>query len=199
MVLATSTLARLVQDNNMSLLRKNIRGASIDLRIDDIAHIRTDTTPLVLSNTDKPDELLFGRLTEVDLAKGFQLEPGQYLYGKAFESITIPNNMCGFVFPRSSFARIGLILPISCYANPGYHGNLPLIIHNASPVPVEIPPYYRVAQLVYCEILGDAIEYDAQLDAKYQNEEHQALASLDDVELESSRKLTEQDIIELLK
>jgi dCTP deaminase len=181
----------------MHLLSKNVNGASIDLRIDSTAYVRTDTKPLILSDTSTSEDILKDRLEPVDLAKGYLLEPNKYLYGKAFETINIPKNMCGFIFPRSTFARIGLILPISCYANPGYCGQLPLIIYNASPVSVEIPPFYRIAQILFVEIDGEAVEYSQQKDAKYHNETG-AGASLDDSELKLQRKITKDDILKLL-
>jgi dCTP deaminase len=62
---------------------------------------------------------------------------------------------------------LGLILPISQYANPSYEGKLPIIIYNASPVEVEIPPYYKVMQILFLELDGKAKEYKEQIDVKY--------------------------------
>ena len=200
MIYASSRLKSLIQENNMELLSANIKGASIDIRIDSKAYIRTDSESLILTDNDDKDELLKDRTKEIDLAKGFQLQPGQYLYGKAFETIKVPENACGLIMPRSTFARIGLILPISQFANPGYAGKLPIIIYNASPVAVEIPPYYRVAQIIYAEISGKAIPYNQQADAKYHNEaNNKADASLKDEELILKRLLTQEDIIKISK
>lgn len=200
MIYATDKLKKLIQENDMELLSANIKGASIDIRIDSNAYIRTDTEPLILTDNDDKDELLRNRTEKIDLAKGFQLKPGQYLYGKSFETIKVPSDTCGLILPRSTFARIGLILPISQFANPGYIGNLPIIIYNASPVNVEIPPYYHVAQILYIAINGEAVPYNQQTDAKYHNESNIiANASLQDEELMLKRLLTEDDIIKLAK
>ncbi|MDE7168758.1 MAG: dCTP deaminase [Mucispirillum sp.] len=196
MFLATDELRKILDNNDMMILKNNIRGASIDLRINHIAYTRIDENPLILAEgCDDPEELLKGRTKEIDLAKGFLLKPGDYLYGKTFEKIKVPDSMCGLIMPRSTFARIGLILPISQFANPGYEGNLPLIIHNASRVEVEIPPYYRVAQIMFADLRGNAVPYGSQKDAKYQHEASGANASLNDEELNNAiRFLKEEDV-----
>lgn len=198
MIYASNKLQTLTKENDMELLSANIKGASIDIRIDPQAYIRIDDKPLILTDDDDKEELLKDRTEVIDLAKGFQLQPGKYLYGKSFETIKVPENLCGLILPRSSFSRIGLILPISQFANPGYIGNLPIIIYNASPVAVEIPPYYRVAQILYAEINGEAVPYNKQADAKYHNEGNiKANASLQDEELILKRLLTKEEIIKI--
>lgn len=195
MIYATDKLQELIKNTpEMALLKKNIRGASIDLRIDDTAYIRKDTAPLILTEGESYKQLLKDRIEEIDLAKGFQLQPGQYLYSKTFEKIVIPEDKCGIILPRSTFSRIGLILPISMFANPGYKGKLPLIIYNASPVSVEIPPYYRIAQILYCELNGKATGYHSQADAKYQDEINEPDASIKDAEF-NFEKIFDRDKI----
>ena len=165
MVQSTENLIRLSSKKQLvDLVSANtIQGSSIDLRISEIVKVRKDTEPLILA--DNPD--LDSIYEEVSLAKGFRLKPNCYLYGKTVEYIRIPNDMCAFLLPRSTFARLGLILPISMYANPSYEGNLPIIIFNASPVEVEIPPYYKVMQMVLLKVDGHAKEYKQQCDPKY--------------------------------
>lgn len=198
MIYATDKLQTLIKENDMELLSANIKGASIDIRIDSNAYIRADKEPLILTDNDDKDELLRNRTEKIDLAKGFQLKPGQYLYGKSFETIKVPSGTCGLILPRSTFAKIGLILPISQFANPGYIGNIPIIIYNASPVNVEIPPYYRVAQILYMSLNGEAVPYNQQADAKYYKEGNiKADASLKDEELILKKLLTKEDIIKL--
>ena len=89
---------------------------------------------------------------EVNLSKDYELKQGDYLYCFAFEKVKIPVDKCGFLLPRSTFARMGLILPISSYVNPGYEGNLPIIIHNTSKFSFYIPPYLACCAISYCAI-----------------------------------------------
>jgi dCTP deaminase len=165
MVQSTEKLIHLVENEEIvDLVSQNtIQGASIDLRIGEFAKIRKDSEPLILSNNPNLDSIY----EEISLAQGFRLKPNQYLYADTVEYVKIPKNMCGLILPRSTFARLGLILPISQYANPSYEGKLPIIIYNASPVEVEIPPYYKVMQILFLELDGKAKEYKEQIDVKY--------------------------------
>ncbi len=169
MILGTSELKK-ISKSITSLNESNIRGASIDLSIGDKAKIKKDDRVIDLFKLDCDDNLCDDIYQEIDLAKGYELKPKEYLYSSSVEKITIPKNMCGIILPRSSFTRIGLILPMSSYANPGYTGNLPIVIFNASNSIVKIPPYIRIMQLLFCEIKGEAIEYKLQEDSKYYNE-----------------------------
>ena len=119
----------------------------------------------------------------IDLAKGYDLKPLTYLYASSVEKVTIPEDMCGILLPRSSFARIGLILPISSYANPGYSGNLPIVVFNASNSIIRIPPYIRIMQLLLCEIKGESIAYGELSDSKYHNESPLSSPKFNDKEI----------------
>ncbi|EAJ1119950.1 dCTP deaminase [Campylobacter lari] len=169
MILGTSELKK-ISKSITSLNENNIKGASIDLSIGDKAKVKKDDRVIDLFKLDCDDNLCDDIYQEIDLAKGYELKPKEYLYSSSVEKVTIPKNMCGIILPRSSFARIGLILPISSYANPGYVGNLPIVIFNASNSVIKIPPYIRIMQLLFCEIKGEAIEYKHQEDSKYHNE-----------------------------
>ena len=187
MIQGTSNIISLIEKENIiDLVSSNtIQGSSIDLRIGETAKIRVDTEPLILS--ENPDlESIF---EEVDLKKGFRLKPNQYLYANTIEYVKIPNNMCALLLPRSTFARLGLLLLLSQYANPSYEGNLPIIIYNASQVEVEIPPYYRIMQMLLLRVDGEAKEYKKQIDAKYFKETNVPNPQLDkDYDLEKILK-----------
>lgn len=204
MILGTEKLQELIKNSHseMNLLHKSIRGASVDLRINNevgvIKECYKDKT-LNLAEFDDIDDLLKDKLDTVDLAKEYELKSGCYLYGKSFEEIKMPENMCGIVIGRSSFARVGVILPISQFVNPGYHGNLPIIIYNASPMSIIIPPYYRVAQIIFMEVDGDTCAYGLQQDAKYHNEKtFDRQASFNDIEFREKRLMSEQDILDII-
>ena len=179
MVLASSELQKIASDVATGLNAYNIQGASLDLSIGESAKIQTSTKLINLLEDDALDDIY----EEVDLTKGFVLHPGQYLYASTIEKVRIPMDCCGILLPRSSFARIGMILPMSMYANPGYEGNLPIVIFNASPAPVMIPPYYRVMQLLLLRLEGTARGYHEQVDAKYYKENSHIDPSFQDVEL----------------
>ncbi|AWI34906.1 dCTP deaminase [Helicobacter apodemus] len=182
MILGTSKL-EYIAESITSLSKNNIRGASIDLSIGDIAKVKRDDKTIDLFELDCDEKLCDDIYEEIDLAKGYELKPLNYLYASSVEKVTIPKDMCGIILPRSSFTRIGLILPISSYANPGYSGHLPIVIFNASNSIIKIPPYIRIMQLLFCQIDGEAIDYQQQNDSKYHNESALKNPSFNDKEI----------------
>lgn len=180
MILATSELEKIASSVATGLNAYNIQGASIDLAIGESARIQTSTKTINLLEQDTFDDIY----EEVDLTKGYELKPGTYMYASTIETVKIPMDCCGILLPRSSFTRIGMILPMSMYANPGYEGNLPIIIFNASPASVIIPPYYRIMQLLLVRLDGTAKGYHEQVDAKYYKENSHISPSFRDIELE---------------
>ena len=167
MVLGTSELQKLIHTFTC-INENNIRSSSIDLSLSETAKIRNDQDINLFESYD--DSSLETIYETINLAKGYQLKPLTYMYASTCEKVSIPENMCGIIFPRSSFARIGLIMPLSFYANPGYEGHLPIIIFNASSSNITIPPYIRIAQLLLLEVKGNAIPYNKLKDSKYHNE-----------------------------
>lgn len=100
-----------------------------------------------------------------------ELDTGKVAFIGIAETIEIPEDVVGFIFPRSSISRLGInICPI--YMNPGYRGKPPLTIVNNAPFKISLVPNAYVAQLV-CARLSSAPEltYRTKPSAKYQDED----------------------------
>lgn len=110
------------------------------------------------------------------------LKAGEFLYSETIENIKIPSDKAALLLPRSSLARMGLVLPISQYANPGYEGHLPIVIQNISDNDFIIPPYYRVIQMLLLELKGEAKQYHEQIDSKYFKESNIQVPQVDDMD-----------------
>lgn len=187
MVLAHSELEKIVR-NFKNINPEDIRGSSIDLSVAEKAKIPKKDIIIDLFEGKPTDEEIENYFEEIELAKGYELLPNSFLYTSTTEYIKIPQNMCGIILTRSTFARIGLLLPGSMYANPGYEGHLPLIIHNHSPFTVKIPPYYKIAQLLLCDIKGESIPYEHQATQKYHKEGIIKNPEFDDFDIEEILK-----------
>ena len=187
MVLAHSELKKIIQ-NFKNINPEDVRGSSIDLSITEKAKVPKKNIVIDLFENKPSDDEIENFFDEIELAKGYELKPNNFFYTSTAEYIKIPKNMCGIIFPRSTFARIGLLLPSSMYANPGYEGHLPLIIHNHSPFTIKIPPYYKVAQLLLLEIKGESIPYEHQPAQKYHKEGIIKNPEFDDFNLEEILK-----------
>ena len=193
MILAHSELEKISQ-NFKNINPEDIRGSSIDLSIAEKAKIPKKDIVIDLFKDKPTDEEIEGFFEEIELAKGYDLKPNNFFYTSSTEYIKIPQNMCGIILPRSTFARIGLLLPSSMYANPGYEGHLPLIIHNHSPFTIKIPPYYKVAQLLLLEVKGDTIPYEHQPTQKYHKEGIVKNPKFDDFDLDEILKKFQRSI-----
>lgn len=94
-----------------------------------------------------------------------ELEPGQYfevlvgegVIASTLERITLPNDLVGHLYPRSSVNRRGLAVDLSGIVDAGYQGNLIIPVHNNSlSRVVRIYPGERFCQLTFTRLTGPA-------------------------------------------
>jgi dCTP deaminase len=90
-----------------------------------------------------------------------ELEPGQYfevlvgegVIASTLERITLPNDLVGHLYPRSSVNRRGLAVDLSGIVDAGYQGNLIIPVHNNSlSRVVRIYPGERFCQLTFTRL-----------------------------------------------
>ena len=85
------------------------------------------------------------------------LLPGQSVHGITRESISLPNNLCGWVQGRSTLARVGLMVHITAnFIHPGSVGKQVLEMTNAGPMPLAIHPGIAICQIILEETKGQA-------------------------------------------
>lgn len=114
----------------------------------------------------------FGRyLDTVDITGGYILEPGHFVTGHSAEHIRMPNNMNGLLANRNSMVRVGLDAAVSCYINPGFHGNKIIVVRNMGSRPLKLTPGLRICQLVIFRLGAETIRtYDSRHDTDELNE-----------------------------
>lgn len=126
--------------------QSSLQPASIDLRLGD-----TETV------YDLKDYVLGQGIPEGQVSQRTfavrKVAPGETVFITLKETIRIPDDCLGFVFPRSSITRLGIIIP-PVFMNPGYAGQLPITITNTTKIEITIMPDVRVAQLI-CAPLAD--------------------------------------------
>jgi len=118
----------------------SLQPASIDLRLGNVETIY-DLTEYVLGQ-DIPEQRITRRTFDVR-----KVAPGETVFVTLKETMTIPEDCLGFVFPRSSITRLGILIP-PVYMNPGYVGQMPITIKNTTSFEISIMPDIRVAQLI---------------------------------------------------
>lgn len=90
--------------------------------------------------------------SEKFIASTVKLKPGEIILGKTVERITLPNNVCGRLEGRSSFARLGLAVHVtSGFIQPGSDNHQILEIVNLAPYSITIKSGMRISQVIFEE------------------------------------------------
>ncbi|QCI15800.1 dCTP deaminase [Buchnera aphidicola] len=100
------------------------------------------------------------------------LQPGSLVLSSTFESITIPDNLVGWLDGRSSLARLGLMIHATAHRiDPGWKGNIVLEIFNAGKLTLALYPKIKIAALSF-EALNQAVlrPYNIRNKAKYKSQ-----------------------------
>ncbi len=82
--------------------------------------------------------------------------------------IEIPPNHVGFVQLRSTFARMGLIIPPT-YADPGFYGTLTMEVFNTNKRPIQLYPGLAMWSIVICPCLDEPL-YTQENGARYMDQ-----------------------------
>lgn len=171
MILSDRELRALLQQGELTLVPfedELIQPSSIDLRL----HAFTRSIEPSPEVFDLAQDVLESELyRDVEIGhEGLILGPGDTLLGQTAETMRLPATCQGMIAQRSSLVRIGIHVS-SSLINPGYDGNLPLMIRNCSRRPLRIHAGTPICQLVLFRLSSrpDAI-YPEKPDAKYQGE-----------------------------
>ena len=93
----------------------------------------------------------------VSISKGYALKPGELVLGITKETITLPEDICGWLQSRSRFARFGLMSHITApFVCPGESNQQVLEIFNAGPRTLKLIPGVKICQLVLQTCKGKA-------------------------------------------
>lgn len=76
------------------------------------------------------------------------LQGGEFRLAATMERFSLPNNVIGMVYDKSSWARRGLSL-FNTVLEPGWCGYLTLELKNMSDVPLHLPQGVPIAQVVF--------------------------------------------------
>lgn len=118
--------------------------ASIDLALDkDLRVFNKDNSFVEMK--EGVDSTKFADLT--DISEGYLLKPGELVLGMTNEKITLPVDICGWLYSRSRFARFGLMLTTP-FVSPGSSNRPVLEIFNAGPKVLKLMPGVKICQIV---------------------------------------------------
>lgn len=105
--------------------------------------------------------------------EAFFLHPGQLALAVTHESVTLPDNIVGWLDGRSSLARLGLMVHVTAHRiDPGWSGHIVLEFYNSGRLPLALRPHMPIGALSFETLSGPAEKpYNKRQDAKYKNQQ----------------------------
>jgi dCTP deaminase len=110
-------------------------------------------------NTDYHQDKDVEAFEKIDLKPGqfFDLLPHEYILATTLEKVSIPDDLMGILYPRSSTNRRGLSVDLTGIIDSGYEGYLTIPIrNNTQSQKVRLYPGERICQIVF-EELSEAV------------------------------------------
>ena len=166
---------------------ERINGATVDVRLGNQFRVfRGHTAPFIdLSGPKDEVSAALDRVMsdEIVLPEGeaFFLHPGELALAVTFESVTLPNDLVGWLDGRSSLARLGLMVHVTAHRiDPGWHGRIVLEFYNSGKLPLALRPGMLIGALSFDPLSGPAARpYNSRQDAKYRDQQGAVASRID--------------------
>jgi dCTP deaminase len=155
-----------------------ISGVSVDIRLGNGFRVfKEHTTPFIDLSGPKAEvqEAMNSVMSDeivVDEGEAFFLHPGELALAVTLESVTLPDNIVGWLDGRSSLARLGLMVHVTAHRiDPGWSGQIVLEFYNSGKLPLALRPGMKIAALNF-ETMSDSADrpYNKRTDAKYKGQ-----------------------------
>ncbi|RLF16133.1 MAG: dCTP deaminase [Thermoprotei archaeon] len=135
-----------------STLREN----GIDLRIgDQIARLKRTDKVFDITQFMKNGGYNIGDFFEIEEGEEFLIRPFEHVLISSLEYLELPNDLMGFVELRSTFARIGLVIPPTII-DAGFKGQITLEVRGA-PFPVRLRRGMRFAHVIFAKLTSPVL------------------------------------------
>jgi dCTP deaminase len=182
MRLCDSDIEKLIEQERIVISPKPdetmISGVSVDIRLGHEFRVFQDhTAPFIdlsgpkeemqkAMNSVMSDEIL------IPDGEAFFLHPGELALAVTYESVTLPDDIVGWLDGRSSLARLGLMVHVTAHRiDPGWSGQIVLEFYNSGKLPLALRPKMKIAALNFETMSGSAQRpYNKRLDAKYKGQ-----------------------------
>ena len=158
---------------------ERINGATADVRLGNQFRVFQGHTAAYIDLSgpkNEVNEALEREMSdEIVLPEGeaFYLHPGELALAVTLESVTLPDNVVGWLDGRSSLARLGLMVHVTAHRiDPGWHGHIVLEFFNSGKLPLALRPGMVIGALSFEPMSGSADRpYNRRQDAKYKNQQ----------------------------
>lgn len=164
-----------------------INGVTIDVRLgNQFRTFQEHTTPYIdLSGPKEEVSAVLDRIMseEIVLPEGeaFYLHPGELALAVTLESVTIPDDLVGWLDGRSSLARLGLMVHVTAHRiDPGWQGKIVLECFNSGKIPLALRPGMTIGALSFETLTNPAARpYNRRQDAKYKDQQGAVASRID--------------------
>ena len=155
-----------------------ISGVSVDIRLGNEFRVFQDhTAPFIDLSAPKAEmqqamDAVMSDEIVINDGDAFFLHPGELALAVTYESVTLPDNIVGWLDGRSSLARLGLMVHVTAHRiDPGWSGQIVLEFYNSGKLPLALRPKMKIAALNFETMSSSAARpYNKRNDAKYKNQ-----------------------------
>ena len=166
---------------------ERISGVSVDVRLGNGFRVfQAHTAPFIdLSGPRETMSAAIDRVMseEIFIEEGdvFILHPGELALAVTLESVTLPDNIVGWLDGRSSLARLGLMVHVTAHRiDPGWSGRIVLEFYNGGRLPLGLRPGMTIGALNFETMSGSAARpYNKRADAKYKSQQGAVASRID--------------------
>lgn len=158
---------------------ERINGATADVRLGNQFRVFRGHTAAFIDLSGPKDEVnaalerVMSDEIVLDEDEPFFLHPGELALAVTLESVTLPDDLVGWLDGRSSLARLGLMVHVTAHRiDPGWHGQIVLEFYNSGKLPLALRPGMVIGALSFEPLSGRADRpYNSRQDAKYKNQQ----------------------------
>jgi len=167
--------------------QERINGATVDVRLGNQFRVFQGHNAAFIDLSGPKDEVTAAldlvMSDEIRLPEGgaFYLHPAELALAVTLETVTLPDNLVGWLDGRSSLARLGLMVHVTAHRiDPGWQGRIVLEFYNSGKLPLALRPGMLIGALSFEPLSGHAARpYNRREDAKYRNQQGAAASRID--------------------
>ncbi len=167
---------------------ERINGATVDVRLGNKFRTFSGHTAAYIDLSGPKNEIsaALERVMSDELVlepgQAFFLHPGELALAVTLESVTLPDDVVGWLDGRSSLARLGLMVHVTAHRiDPGWTGCIVLEFYNSGKLPLALRPGMLIGALSFETLSGPAVRpYHTRQDAKYRGQQGAVASRIDE-------------------
>jgi len=155
-----------------------IAGISVDLRLDHRFRVFSNNSVTHLDLSGEREQLerdidrIMSKEIEIAADQALYIHPGELILGATMESVSIPDDLVGWLDGRSSLARLGLMVHVTAgRIDPGWEGQIVLEFYNNGKLPLALRPGMVICAMSFETLSSPALRpYNKRENAKYRGQ-----------------------------